>query len=233
MPALAAEPAILSEEQIYHFLEEGWVLVPGLVPKDIARAADAAAWRCNGIDPQDPSTWGRVATNEFFTDPDLMAAYTPELLRAAAQLGENPALYPICNPPENAFVIKLMPERAEWRVIGQHVDGGGTEKAPNHTFTRQWHAFSMIYLHDVEPHGGGTVLWPRSARRLEAIARSHPHRYRWGYRLNEHLPDLLGEPIELSPKAGDVLFMHPRLAHAKPMNTGSRPRFAMHAKWPG
>jgi hypothetical protein len=38
-------------------------------------------------------------------------------------------------------------------------------------------------------------------------------------------------PADVAPRAGDVLFMHPLLLHAKPMNVGKRPRFAMHYKW--
>ena len=99
----------------------------------------------------------------------------------------------------------------------------------------------MIYLHDVEPHGGGTVFWPRSHRLVESIARSDPERFRFlcdvrdeifiGPMIDEKVRYDIGEPVEVAPRAGDVLFMHPLLLHAKPMNVGTRPRFALHYKW--
>lgn len=221
----------LNRDNIYQFLDEGYTLVSGLISREIAARADAAAFRCNGIDPEDAATWPNAVENEFFTDPDLMAVYTPELLQAAAQLCDNPTMIGAMRPLESAFVIKLIPTDEEWQPSGMHMDGGGASQMLQFT-PPQWQMFAMVYLHDIERHGGGTVVWPRSHRKLQALARSDTARYRFMPQLAKdlHLVDP-GDYIELTPRAGDVLFIHPMILHAKPMNVGPRPRFAMHIKW--
>jgi ectoine hydroxylase-related dioxygenase (phytanoyl-CoA dioxygenase family) len=90
----------------------------------------------------------------------------------------------------------------------------------------------MTFLNDVALHGGGTVVWPGSHRRLEALARSNPQRYELMWTLNQSLKELdLGRPVELTPRRGDVLFYHYLCAHAGSMNTGPRPRLALNMKW--
>ena len=45
------------------------------------------------------------------------------------------------------------------------------------TTPRAFRVACMVYLSDVAPHGGGTVVWPGSHRKLEALARSDLDRY--------------------------------------------------------
>jgi hypothetical protein len=186
----------------------------------------------NGIDAKDPSTWQNAPPNEFFDEPDLLACYTPELLIAAGQLASSdPHLFPVARPHGNAFVIKLLPEPGPWKVRNIHLDGSGWSP-PQHIYPRTWRAFGMVYLHDIEPHGGGTVVFPRSHRKFEALARSKPEMYKFVAQLQDDIPSIdLGDPVEVQPKAGDVLFIDSMAAHCKPMNTGSRPRFALNLKW--
>jgi ectoine hydroxylase-related dioxygenase (phytanoyl-CoA dioxygenase family) len=90
----------------------------------------------------------------------------------------------------------------------------------------------MTYLSDVSPHGGGTVVWPGSHQRIEALARRDPQRYEMMWALGQALGEIdLGPPIELAPRRGDVLFYHHLCAHAGSANTSPRPRFALNMKW--
>jgi hypothetical protein len=229
----AVQP-VLSSGQIERYFLDGYVIVSGLIPKDIAARADAAAFRVNGCDPSDPATWVNPPVNEFWDDPDLLACYTPALLTAASQLCcPDPFQFPISRPQDKAFVIKLMPRPGPWRVVDIHLDGTGPDVF-HETFSPPWRMFAMLYLHDIEPHAGGTVLFPGSHHKIAALARSRPDRFRW---LNQLCAAVragevdLGPPFEATPRAGDVLFMHAWMVHCKPMNTGRRPRFAMNMKW--
>ena len=81
-------------------------------------------------------------------------------------------------------------------------------------------------------HPSGTVVFPGTHHKVEALARSNPDRYRFTVQIAEDLDRIeLGEPVELTPRAGDVCFLDSLLVHCKAMNTGSRPRFAMNLKW--
>jgi ectoine hydroxylase-related dioxygenase (phytanoyl-CoA dioxygenase family) len=90
----------------------------------------------------------------------------------------------------------------------------------------------MTYLSDVPSHGAGTIVWPGSHLKLEALAKSDPERYELMWALNQDIPRAgIGEPVELTPRRGDVLFYHYLCAHAGSKNTSDRPRLALNMKW--
>ena len=47
----------MNEEQRYHFLQHGWVKVPGGIPADHVQAWTSNAFVRLGWDPEDKSTW--------------------------------------------------------------------------------------------------------------------------------------------------------------------------------
>jgi ectoine hydroxylase-related dioxygenase (phytanoyl-CoA dioxygenase family) len=90
----------------------------------------------------------------------------------------------------------------------------------------------MIYLTDVRPHGGGTIVWPGSHLKVEALARSERGKYRYLAALNADLGRVaLGAAMELTPSRGDVWFHHHLCAHASSDNVSGAPRLAINAKW--
>jgi len=151
------------------------------------------------------------------------------MLSAAAQLaGDDPAAF---RPPARAYAINVFPSQGEWRWPGPHIDHAIKEHG-HRTFPRAFRIAAMTFLGDVAPHGGGTVVWPGSHRKLETLARSEPERYETMWALNQDLGRAdLGDPVELTPRRGDVLFYHYLCAHAGSKNTGERPRLAFNMKW--
>lgn len=224
----------LTYEQVYHFMEEGYVVVPGLISKEIAERADRAAFEVTGLDRNDPLTWSSVKHSTFSKHPDLMGVYTPQFLTAAAQLASSdPHMFAMSRVPLNAYVISLPPTpRAEWGLQGPHIDGSGNWNSIVNSFPRPWLMFSMIYLHDVPKHGGNTCVFPKSHRKFQALLRSEPERYRFMAQMNDDWDRVdLGEPVELIAKAGDVAFLDQMMVHAGSNNLSHRPRFAMNMKW--
>ena len=224
----------LSYEQVYHFMEEGYLVVSGLIPPDVAARADDAAWRVIGIDPKDPATWKATKHATFSDDPALMALYTPEFRTAVAQLASaDPHMFSMSRVPQNAFVIAIKPEpETPWKVNGPHIDGAGNWDVPVNSFPRPWTLFAMIYLHDVPRHSGNTVVYPKSHRKYQALLRSEPERYRFMAQMADDARRVdVGEPVELLAKAGDVAFLDQMMMHAGTVNCGKRPRFAMNMKW--
>ena len=222
--------AVLTAEQHRQYAEQGYLLASGLISEEIALAGEAAMWRAIHADPEDPATWAHVSSrHSSFDDPQLVACYTPEILAAAAELGgEEPANY---HAPKQGYAINVFPQPGEWTWPQPHIDHA--IKEPGHkTFPRAFRLASMLFLHDVPVHGGGTVVWPGSHRKLEALAQSDPAHYELMWTLNQELPRAnLGDPIELTPKRGAILFYHYLCAHAGSKNISSRPRLAMNLKW--
>jgi phytanoyl-CoA hydroxylase len=220
----------MTPEQRLFFEEQGYVLISGLIPPEAAVAAEADMWNRLGISRTAPESWRSVAKgHHVFDSPVLLACYTAAFLATAATLAEDdPASV---RPPSRAYCINLFPGPGPWQWPRPHIDHAIKEHG-HRTFPRAFRIATMTFLHDVAPHGGGTVVWPGSHRAIEALARSDPERYELMWPLNQDLERAgLGAPIELTPCAGDVLFYHYLCAHAGSMNTGDRPRFAMNAKW--
>jgi hypothetical protein len=221
---------MLTPEQHAFYDEQGYVLVPGLVPGEIGTAAEKVMWELLQLSPDDPAAWPTGTQGHgAFASPELVACYTPGVVAAAAALaGDDPATL---RPPSRGYCINIFPTAEEWRWPRPHIDHA-IKEAGHTTFPRAFRIAAMTFLHDVAPHGGGTIVWPGSHRRIEALARSDPERYELMWSVNQALRDLdLGAPLEVTPRRGDVLFYHYLCAHAGSLNVSDRPRFAMNQKW--
>lgn len=209
--------------------EQGFILISGLIPDDVAAAAEAAMWRCIGATPDDPATWNVSRNHQTFDRPELIACYTPQFLRAAETLAGEPE--GTFHPPARGYAINVFPSEGEWRMPGPHIDHAIKEHG-HKTFPRAFRVATMTFLNDVPPHGGGTVVWPGGHRQLEALANGDPERYELMWTLNQELDRAdLGEPLELTPKRGDVLLYHYLCPHAGSKNVSANPRLAMNMKW--
>lgn len=67
-----------------------------------------------------------------------------------------------------------------------------------------------------------------SHRKIRALAESDPEKYAYLYHFNRDIPSLdLGDPVELTPRCGDVLFFQHLFGHNGTANVGVRPRWMM------
>lgn len=221
---------VLSDEQLRQFERDGFLLVPGLVPDPVAAGAAEAMWRCLGVSAKRPAEWRRLSlAPQNFRDAELLACFSNDCVAAAAQLSGEPAATFV--RPRRAYCVNVFPSEQHWKAHVPHIDHSNVA-ARHRVFPRPMRIASMTYLNDVEPHSGGTMVWPGSHRLIEALARSDPARFRLMAQLNAGVPSLdLGRPVELTPRRGDVLYYHYLCAHAGSLNVGATPRFALSWKW--
>ena len=164
-------------------------------------------------------------------DPDLMACATDDFFTAVAELLNEPI--DSLHPPDAIFGLNLLgrPDNQWTMPKHPHIDGLNTKHAKLRpkTFPGPYRTTCLLYLSDIEPHGGGTCVWPGSHRKLRDLATSDPVKY-------EHLEDLnndiknqldLKPGIELTPKRGDILFFQHLFGHNGSINTAVKPRFMM------
>ena len=224
---------VLTREQVQSYEENGYLLASGLIPDEVSLAAEAAMWRILNVSPNETVIWeDQHSRHSHFDGPELTACYTPAFLEAAKTLAEQEGdeggefL-----APDRPYAINVFPVQGEWSWPGPHIDHA--IKSHGHkTFPRAFRIATMTFLNDVPPHGGGTVVWPGGHRKLRALAESDPERYEMMWRLNEELDRAdLGDPVELTPRRGDVLFYHYLCPHAGSRNVSDRPRFALNMKW--
>lgn len=221
--------AILNDEQRSTFERDGFLLVSGLIPPAVAERAEVAIWSAMGADPSDRSTWEGKPGSFGVSDPDALAVFTPELAQAVDELSGEP--HPDWTPPKSAFAINVFPQPGEWSHHGPHIDHA-LEKDGFSVFPRPMRLASLIYLTDCKLNGGATVVWPGSHRKIEALAKSDPERFRLMSTLSQSLGDLeLGEGVQVEGKRGDVLLYHYLCAHSGSKNVRDYPRFAFAHKW--
>jgi len=227
---------VLNAQQRRDYEQAGYLLVSGLIAADIAARAETAMWRIMGMDRYDASTWSRrpegvadfqpergLSVHNGLQDCELMACATPEYLRATAELlGEERV-----HPPQAAHTQNKVPITAAWTWPSPHVDGIPKEHM-HRTFPGPYRIASLVFLSDVAPGGGGTAVWPGSHRKIRALAESDPEKYAYLYHFNRDIPSLdLGDPVELTPRCGDVLFFQHLFGHNGTANVGVRPRWMM------
>jgi hypothetical protein len=221
--------AVLTTEQAQQYAAQSYLLVSGLIPEETAMSAEAAMWRLLNADPDDSASWPQRSAHQAFDSPELAACYTPAMLGAAAQLaGDAPETI---RAPQRPYAINVFPTPGEWNWPRPHIDHAIKEHG-HKTFPRAFRIAAMTFLSDVPPHGGGTVVWPGSHPLLERLALSDPARFEMMWALNQELPHIaLENPVEMTPRRGDVLFYSYLCAHAGSQNTSDRPRLALNAKW--
>lgn len=221
--------SVLTEEQRRQFEEQGYLLVSGLIPPEVAERGEAALWQALGATPDDPTTWTDLPFSGGYSAPELTTCFTPEFRAAAALLAQEDAA--TFRPQERVFTINVFPQEGEWQPHGPHIDHAIKEHG-HRTFPRPFRVASIAYLNDVLPHGAGTMVWPGSHRKIEALGKSDPARYERMWVLNSAISQLdIGEPVEILGRRGDVLFYHYLCAHSGSKNITSRPRLALATKW--
>lgn len=238
----------LTADRVAQYHRDGFLLASGLIPEAIARKGEAAMWAVMGMDADDPGTWDHFSDEalastvqagfkpqsklfQFFDNrhPDLLACYTPAMMVAMAQLtGKARDFF---HPPSGTLIQNVFPSEGEWAWRGAHFDGA--VKAKQHeTFPGPFVINSIIYLNDIEKHGGGTVAWPGSHEPIRALAESDPEKYKYMWRLAQDLKQVeIGEPVELQPKCGDILFFAHFSVHAACKNIRDTPRLALRSRW--
>jgi ectoine hydroxylase-related dioxygenase (phytanoyl-CoA dioxygenase family) len=211
----------LSKQQLGAYAEDGFLIVSDFIKPRVIQAAHKALI-------QQIHDSRSASHHEFVSDRAVLACFTPEVCNAASVMaGARGRLA----PPRVTYTISVFPTTATWEWPKPHIDHA-IRKDAHRTFPPPFVVGCLIYLNDVPRHSGGTVVWPGSHRRLEAFAKAHADEYTYMWALNRDI-ELAGlaAPIELTARAGDVLFYQYLCAHAGSLNTGIEPRLALNHKW--
>jgi len=211
----------LGAEQIQSYVNDGFLLVADLM--DRKTVEEARRVLVEHIGPRRENS-----LHAFVSDPTVSACFNKNICSAAAELAGVRKRFA---PPRTVYTITVFPTSEPWTWPWPHIDHSRDEDA-HQTFPPPFHVGCLIYLSDIQPHSGGTIVWPRSHRRLEELAASNPERYKYLAALNGDIPQLdLGCPQEITARAGGALFYHYLCAHSGSSNSGAEPRFALNHKW--
>ncbi len=211
----------LLNQQLRLYDEQGFLLVSGLIPdRVIERARDDVLERIANPSPG--------SYHQFYTTPNVSACFTRKVCTTAAELARAHKTF---EAPRTVYVITVFPSGPAWDTPAPHIDHANPSDA-HKTFPPAFRIGCLIYLNDIQPHEGATVVWPQSHRQVAAFAATDPNKYEYLSALNQNLQTLsLQEPQEITAAAGDVLFYDHFCVHAGSANTGSEPRVALNHKW--
>jgi phytanoyl-CoA dioxygenase PhyH len=212
----------LTEKDIHQFIEQGYIIVRGVFPRELADHIIPMVWAELDIDPDDPSTWtsSMVMLRKVFPFPQI---FTQRYIGAVDDLcgqgrweatrdvGHWPILFSgFANPP-------WRPPKKGWHIdIDSHVNSPGLG------------LFCVELFTDIKPGGGGTAVRVGSHRYTARIfAETEPGRLTpcelelRSIASTRYLP-----VVEVTGRAGDVIMMHPFTVHASSPNTSDRVRIA-------
>lgn len=216
---------VLGADEREAFLRDGFVVVRQVFPREVAAGLQPPVWdRLDGV-TSDPSTWTSAAlqVEDVITDGPVDGIFTERFRRSVDEL-VGPGRW-FTRHGYGWVVLRFPLFRGPWRApdSGWHVDGVDFR---HHLDSPEQGLAGLELLTDVRPGGGGTVVRPGShvqvARLLHAAGPdgiTYPELRRW-------CDEQSGPAREIVGEAGDVLWMHPHLMHARGPNTGDTVRIA-------
>jgi len=216
-----SEPAgALSAAQRAFWDRNGYLVLPGAVPRAQCAAARAAIWDFLGASPDDPASWYREHPGkrgmmlDFYDHPALAANRSAALVRRACEaLYGTSAIYPSIDK-----VSFNPPETPGWCFQGSplHWDASLCLPMP---FRLQ----GLLYLGDCGAQDGAFHCVPGFHARLPDWLASVPagvHPRDWA------LQDL--DPAPVAGQAGDFILWHQALPHCATPNRGALPRMVQY-----
>jgi hypothetical protein len=208
-------------------VDEGYLLVPGLVPRDRVDAALKAINHSLGEQGIAKDALWTMRAQTFCTElvsaPPILDLYGATGVRglAEAALGTGK----VRPPPTGQIALRFPQALDNPRGPYPHIDGmpgplnGVT---PNTIF--HFTALAAVFLNDVEePFHGNFTVWPGTHR---ALARHFAAHGTDGL-LTGFPPIELPAPRQLAVRAGDALLAHYQLAHGAAPNVGPHVRYAV------
>jgi hypothetical protein len=218
---------ILSVDQQRQLREEGYLLLPGIVPRplvDEALRAINASLGTEGI-PKEQLTTFRART---FT-PELVRSETMLRLFRASPLGElcQAALGPgnLVPPTEVQIALRFPTAGPGGGPAVPHIDGisspgNGVPPGTLYHFT----GLAGLFLSDTsEPDRGNLTVWPGSHRLVAEYLREQGVGA-----IVDRFPELpLPPPRPILARPGDGILAHYQLAHGIAPNLGPHVRYAL------
>lgn len=231
----------LSEDQVDHFLEKGYLTVKGCLDPDLASQWTDQAYERLGYDKADSATWKE----------DIVWMY-PENRRPVRDISER-AWRAICDVVggedriddqvmdveghfgqinaftwTDAFIVNFTHGADQpWKAISAesgrwHKDGAYFRHFLD---SREEALLTILYWSDVDPEGGGTFIAPDSVKHVARFLADHPE----GVDPSDiPFKDLIRQCdafVEITGEIGDFVILHPFMLHSSSQNVSAKPRF--------
>lgn len=221
-------PVELTREQKQSLVRDGFVQLPGVVPRELVDAARLAINASLGEVGIDPALLPTFRSQSYCPElqqasviTDLLNA-SPILSYVASAIGTDQ----IVDPVDRGQIALRFPSREPVRPTHPHLDGmyTPTNGVPKGTI-RNFTALVGVIVSDI-PHGdmGNLTVWPGSHLAYERYFQE-----RGPEALLEGMPDVpVGEPRQLTGAPGDAVLCHYQLGHGIAGNSSPEIRYAVY-----
>lgn len=224
----ASRYSVLSDTQVAHFLERGFVILQNCFSREFAGRWTRHAFERLGYDPDDPATW----TADYIHLPAMhrveIRSFAPKAWGAICDLvgGEDRIADPRACWSDSLIINFSRGTDKPWAPPGP--ESGGWHKDGDF-FRHFLHSpeqglLTIVAWSDIEPKGGGTFIACDSVKHVAQMLYEHPE----GLLPNAGFGKLVHKCtdfVELTAQAGDVILHHPFMLHAASYNHSGRPRF--------
>lgn len=220
---------MLTREQIQLFYEEGYVRIPGAVPKTMVDAARRAMNYSIGAVGQGTDDLDNFKTgaycDELKNQPVMTDLYNEtSVMEAAEQLMGKGNVLPV-GGVQMALRFPTILDGELPEPMG-HLDGLGNGKngQAKGMYRRGFTAFAVIYLADVpDAYHGNFTVWPKTHRFFEDYFKANGHEVLKGGTPRVQLPE---PPVQVVGKAGDAVIAHHQIMHTGGPNASPDVRYA-------
>lgn len=216
----------LTYDQKKKLFDDGYVVIPGVVPPAMVDAAVKAINHSLGQEGMDPAQLTKFRAQSYCPEIQSSPAIaglvndTPAISLLESVVGEGKLL-----PMRGAQIALRFPNFADPpKAPGPHIDGmysptNGMKEGEIGTFT----ALIGVLLSDLPTENAGNfAVWPGTHRLNEAYFREHTPQA-----LLKGMPKIeMPEPVGITGRAGDIVFAHYLLSHSASPNVSPYIRYA-------
>ncbi|KAL2871706.1 uncharacterized protein BJX67DRAFT_342849 [Aspergillus lucknowensis] len=236
------EKYALTEEQKEHFLQHGYVRIPNCFTPEKAAEWTRNVWVRLGYSPTDKSTWEKEKINMPRHFAESARTFAPKAWAAICELcGGEDRVSEQSSTWGDGLIVNL--GTPEWE-----------NRWPDPRDLDNWHVDGDFFIHyldspeqallviplftEIKPHGGGTMICPEAIPKIAKHLYDHPEgvSVRMIPRGQTPKPEHEGLGFymsivrectdfrEMTGNIGDVVLMHPLMAHSASKNSLRIPR---------
>ncbi|KIX98964.1 uncharacterized protein Z520_05425 [Fonsecaea multimorphosa CBS 102226] len=229
---------VLTPEDVSHFMEHGYVVIPGCFSRAASAEWTRDVWTRLGMDPHDKTTWTRERTNMPEHRRLTVAEFAPKAWDAICDLvGGEERVTDKSKTWSDSFIVNLGTPEGEGKEVGPkelegwHVDGDFFI----HFLDSPEQALLVIPLFtDILPNGGGTWICTEGPARIGKWLYDHPEGVT-PHMMPVDSPEPTADPglkffnsvvqecapssfHEMTGQVGDVILLHPLMLHSASKN---------------
>ena len=219
MQAAISTSPTLTQEQVIKFIAEGYVVVRKAFHRDTAAQLLPHVWARLSEDPNDPSTWKNsyAQIEDVIYDGPVQDIFTS---RFRSSVDELVGAGRWTTRQGFGWVILRFPGFAgsvwERPTSGWHVDGIDYQ---HHVTSPEIGLVGIEFLTDIKPGGGGPAIRVGSHKAISRLLNKFEPQGVTYLQLRAIAEELKGfRVVEVVGDAGDVVWLHPHVIHARSPN---------------